>query len=307
MARTSRRVNFKATVSDPTDAAWESLCWVAAHYFSVTGEHHTFAPVINNKDRILPEASKRDWTFRKLYNLKTIKERTSYIMTALNKAIQETKEHPVPESSSPHHTPRVNLTMTTPDGRKWIWNFFAIYAARRAVDYLIQDRPTKWINDNTLVIFARPPSTQPMLTITTDAKPDGLTDIMEHTFTARELAYSLPADKYRIGAEMFAPPPPVDYATSNDRPSRLATDSSSPSTPRLSKADKPAKASKPSGLIPLPTILSDTDIDAREARQALRKTNTPKPSHGRWEWSPNEIDTIKASIIAAVTKMRKKK
>src|SRR5688572_955098 len=155
MARTTKRVNFHLTVSDPVEAAWESLCWVATHYFSVTGEHHTFSPVINNSDRIFPEQAKRDWKHRKLYTLPCIKERTSYIMTALNKAIQETKEHPQPEASSPHHTPRVNLTMTTPDGRKWIWNFFAIYAARRAVDYLIQDRPFKWINDNTLTIFAR--------------------------------------------------------------------------------------------------------------------------------------------------------
>lgn len=217
-------------------------------------------------------------------------------MSAVSRLITETKEAD-PRPSSPTRNPVINLTIDTWDGRKYIWNFAAIYAARRAVDFLISDRPTKWLDDNTLVINEK-------VTIKTDLPPDGLSEIMEHEFTTKERAWTLGADHMRIGQAMFSAPEPsyLDRDLVADKPTRAER---APKSERAPKAEKAPKAERPSGLISLPDLLSDTDIDPKEARNALRKMGTPKPDHGRWEFAPDAAAVIKPKIIAKVKELRK--
>lgn len=204
-----------------------------------------------------------------------------------------TTEDPI--TASPTRPPVVNLTFTTSDDRKYIWNFTVHYAARKAVDYIVQDRKTRWIDDNTLQVFTQ----YGHIIITTD---DGsLSDVMEYNFTRNQMDWHLPPDYLRVGYQMVMPHNPnwTDRIRHDDEKPRVAKDAPKP------RADKP-KVARPEGLISLPDLLSDTDIEPKEARQALRKLGTPKPPHGRWEFQPSEADAIKKSIIAKVKAMRKK-
>jgi len=218
-------------------------------------------------------------------------------MSRITDLIKETKEvDPIP--SSPRRPPVINLTIKTEDGRSYIWNFAAIYAARRAVDFLISDRSVKWIDDNTIRINDK-------VTVTTDAAPDGLSEVMEHEFSTKERMWSLSADHMRIGQSMFvaAEPSYID-----DAPKTAAREERSEKPEKVKrepKAPKAERAPKPSGLISLPDLLSDTDIDPKEARNALRKLGTPKPDHGRWEFTKADADAIKSKIIKKVKELRK--
>lgn len=277
-------------------AAWETLCWCAAQHYRLAKELHTFAPRVRLRKIFIvaehdDEEAIDDAISRGLWNRQTLLTRASYIMSRITDLITKTKEAD-PRPSSPTRNPVINLTIDTWDGRKYIWNFAAIYAARRAVDFLVSDRKTNWLDDNTLVINEK-------VTIKTDLPPDGLSVIMEHEFTAKERAWTLGADHMRIGQAMFAPAEPSWM----DKPD--ATPKRADKPERAPKQPKPERAPKPTGLVSLPELLAGTDIDPKEARNALRKMGTPKPDHGRWEFAPDAADAIKPKIIAKVKELRK--
>lgn len=204
-----------------------------------------------------------------------------------------------PFSSSPVRPPRFTLVMTRigddagcfdPNGtrRLWTWAFYADYAARRALDFLISDRDTRWIDDNTLIIGEK-------LKVTSSRLPAGLSDILEHEFTTQERAWELPSDYYRIGASMFVDREPewFDKPVADDKPSRT----------KPTKPEKPAPTPRPSkeGLVDLPAVIAQVSppIDAKEARGILRKHAT-KPAEG-WAWPKSEV----AGIVALLKEKRK--
>lgn len=66
------------------------------------------------------------------------------------------------------------------------------------------------------------------------------------------------------------------------------------------KRTKSTRVSKNGNLIPLKVICRDIDLDPREARMKLRSgvknKKIPHEPQGRWEWSPDEVDDIKAFL-----------
>jgi hypothetical protein len=169
---------------------------------------------------------------------------------------------------------------------------------------IVQDRAVKWVDDNTM----RVTSLSGEATITTDITPDGLSSIMEHEFNERERRWMPDNERMRQAINFFSPQQIAKEYGGEDAARDTKQTAAKPDKPakaeKQPKADKP-KAERPSGLIPLPTLLSDTDIDAKEARTALRKMGTEKPAHGRWEFTPAEAKAIKPKIVAQVKKMRK--
>lgn len=218
-------------------------------------------------------------------------------MVSLNSKISRQKPDTDPTPSSPTRPPVINLHIDTDDDRHYIWNFAAFYAARKAIDFLIADRPTKWLSDNKLTIQG----SNNTITIRTSAEPDGLSDIMDYEFSRQEIQWTLSADHMRIGHSMFLPPVRDAYL---DKP----TDDEKPTKSKAEKQPKPEKQPKverPSGLVDLPTLLKGTDIDPKEARNALRKMKAEKPDHGRWEWDASTAQKIKQDIIKKVKELRK--
>jgi hypothetical protein len=302
MARRKQTAPTSTDASDPNIlAAWETLCWISEHYYNFTKVIHTFAPrqfVKAGLWVVTPADDKKaidEAIWRGLWSRRILLQRSSDIMVALNKHLIAHQSQPDPTPSSPRNPPKINLTIKHDDGRQYIWGWREYYAARRIVDLCIMDRATKWLDDNTLRIADK-------VTITTDHKPDGLSVIMEHEFNERELAWQIGHDQLRACVGLFMNyEQPKPYGADD---AARDTAEAKPKTPKAVKTEKP-KVEKPSGLTSLPDLLSDTDITPKEARTALRKLNTPKPAHGRWEWPAAEAKALKPTIVAAVKKARK--
>lgn len=221
-------------------------------------------------------------------------------MSIIADKITKTKESdPVP--SSPKRPPVINLFMVTDDGRRYQWPFAAVHAARRAVDYLISDRTHKWVDDNTIRIDGPEHS----VTLHTDCKPDGLTVVMEHEFTQKEKDWPLQPDHLTIGAAMFRSrerqffDPPEDEAPTLAKHKRKKRQSSedSENTPIKRKRKARTGAIEDSqDAISIQSIANGLGMSPREARGILRKTNTPKPKSGKWEFTKDEADAIRTLL-----------
>lgn len=220
-------------------------------------------------------------------------------MVDLNKYLtmkREEREKTDPMPSSPIHPPIVNIFLKAKDGRSRNFGFSALHGARRLADFAISDRSVKWLDDNTVLI-------NDSVTMWTDQKPDGLSQIMEHEFTPKERAWTLPHAYMTYAHGLFVEREPISPYLERHTPKEETEKPLERSAPRV-KTDKP-KRERPAGLVSLPQMLEGTDIDAKEARNALRKMGTPKPDHGRWEWPSDEAKSISEKIIAQVKKLRK--
>lgn len=221
-------------------------------------------------------------------------------MTALNEVLIEQSRNRTPVEvypSSPRLPPQVNIIAKGSNGTLNNWGFAGLYGARKMVEFLIADREVVWKDDNTILINGE-------VTVTTDKAPDGLSDIMEHEFSPFERAWELPAAYMRQAFHVFVERP---KATGEEYWQGLpeAKPKREPKEAREPKEKRPKKE-RPSGLVDLPTMLEGTDIEAKEARTALRAMKAEKPDHGRWEWPTAEAEEMKKKIVAAVTKARKK-
>lgn len=220
-------------------------------------------------------------------------------MVALNEILMEQsrkRERVEVYPSSPRLPPEVNIIAKSPGGVFNNWAFAGLFGARKMVEFLIADRTVKWVDENTILINDE-------VTVTTDKTPDGLSDIMEHEFSPAERAWELPAAYMRQAFHVFVEKPKPtgeEYWQNLPEPKKRE-----PKEAREPKEKKPKKE-RPSGLVDLPTMLSDTDIDPKEARMALRAMKAEKPDHGRWEWPEAEAKAMKDKIVAAVKKARKK-
>lgn len=246
---------------------------------------------------------------RGLWDPAILKTRASYIMVSLNEHLtaasqRNRKALQDPHPASPTRPPRICIYLrkksADPHARMFAWPFAEFYAARRAVDCILQDHTTSWVDDNTMeVTFG-----EVTALLTTDAKPAGLTELIDYEFSPTELEWQ-PSSKFLGEVErMFR-----GYAPKVDDQPAEQERAPTPREVRAQRAEKPQrepkKVDKPSGLIDLATLLEGTDIDPKEARNALRKTNTPKPEHG-WSWSKKDAPAMLTAIKAAVKKLRKK-
>jgi hypothetical protein len=299
----------RAGSEESTIAALETLCWVCRQYKRLTGEHHTFAPTAGVGKEFGVELDPTDKEMiadlrtRGLFNKKALLDRSSFIMVSLNTQLTKHQSSEDPNTASPSRPPRINVTVKSPN-RSWTFGYFEYYAARRIIDMIVQDRAVKWIDDNTMKVT----SASSEAVITTDITPDGLSSIMEHEFNERERRWMPDNERMRQAINFFSPQQIAKEYGGEDAARDTKQTAAKPDKPakaeRAPKQERP-KAERPSGLIPLPTLLEDTDIDAKEARTALRKMGTEKPAHGRWEFTAAEAKAIKPKIVAQVKKMRK--
>ena len=246
--------------------AWRTLKWVAEQYQRLTGEEHTYTPITTG-----------DSKYRGLWDIKILKERSTQIMVSINQ-ILKSRPQTDPFPSSPQRPPVINITLKLDDGRIRNFGFAALWAARRFVDFVSIDAKTSWMTDNALRINDR-------YTITTDVLPAGLSELLEQEFTDQPRDWFLPTSMMSEIARF----------TGDHRPAPAREPA--PAKPRRAKQAEPGepapKTKQPSGdFTALPDICSPLGIDPKEARNILRKTNTPKPTSGRWEWPASQVEAI---------------
>ncbi len=219
-----------------------------------------------------------------------------------------------PTTASPTRPPKIGVKVKRlDDDRFWHFAWSELYAARRQIEFLIAERPHKWIDDNTILV-------DEIVRITTDAPPTGLSEIMEHEFTERQRMWTPHALDMRKCIAIWMKPG-AEYVSEWEQQVRadykdkdqVEREKVEAKTAKLqAKADRKAadkpkrepKAPKPDGLIDLATLLAGTDVSPKEARNALRKGNFEKPSHG-WSWSKKDADDIRPKLLKKVKELRK--
>lgn len=158
-------------------------------------------------------------------------------------------------------------------------NFHATYAAQKFVLMMINDEDYKWLSDDTLITATG-----------TKIKAEwrcSFEEVMEYVPTKQEAQFVFPVP-YQGMFERF-----VGIAQS-----RPVTIDKPPSREKETKQDRLPRAPRPDDLTSLADIATELNIEPRDARQILRKTNTPKPDHG-WAWAKDAVDTIKRILKSA--------
>lgn len=216
--------------------------------------------------------------FAGIFTIADIKERGLYQKEILMTRIADL-ERPFP--SAPKVPPRYVIAVT----RQSHYNteaFVAMYAAHIFVLAVINEREYKWLSSNELKVED------------TTIKGDRLEDIIEYKLKPSELKWELP-EPYASRAHFLAT---GERHTPELPPNPILT----PKQTRTIKAQTGVKAarSKPltnrmradrEGLVSIQDICATLSIEPRIARGVLRKSNTPKPSHG-WAFDKKEAERI---------------
>lgn len=154
-------------------------------------------------------------------------------------------------------------------------NFHATYAAKHFLDIIIDGRDFKWINKQTIL-------TEHGFHIRAEYHTD-LESAIEYDYKGTERDWEFP-EPYQTMFLTFA---------GKVRPKTPRDTHAAASTPKREHTPPPPR---PDGLTSLAEICAGLNIDPREARQALRKSNTPKPEWG-WAWKTKEEVTKITRII----------
>lgn len=269
-------------LSPDTENNRQLLVWCGEQYQRLSGKIHPSSPKISGDLADPDEITETDNS--------VLKQKATEIMMDINTLLNTTNSDPVP--SSPTRQPVINIILKDHEhNRLFTASLASIGGAKRVCDWAISDRPVKWLDDNKLRIGDN-------VTLTTDIKPDGLSHVLEHDLTTKELNWPLPPDYMRIIHQLFTPPITPVEAPAIKPATKPAT--------KHTTSTRPTKKATPSGFLDLPAILKNTDIDPKEARQALRKSSTPKPTCG-WKWPKDEADSILTLITTEVQKLRKRR
>lgn len=161
------------------------------------------------------------------------------------------------------------------DGAFCFHNFHATYAAKKFIDMIIQDNDFKWVNSQTII-------TDSGYKIRAEYHCS-LEDVIEYEYKGKEKDFEFPVPYAGMFAR-FAGDPSSSSSTHTDTPKRERE--REPRTPRAPSEPRP------DGLVPLADIVQELNMDPREARQILRKSDIDKPSYG-WAWPQNEVDKVK--------------
>ena len=164
------------------------------------------------------------------------------------------------------------------DGAFCFHNFHATYAAKKFLDIIMQGASFKWINDHTIL-------TDNGLKIRAEYHCS-LEEVIEYEYKGKEGSFTFPCPYDRI-FDQFAGVTTTPTVTQSI-PASIPTKERAPSEPR------------PDGLIPLADIVAELNIEPRDARQILRKSELEKPSYG-WAWARGEVDKIKKLLRGKAT------
>lgn len=197
---------------------------------------------------------------------------------------------PEPFPSSPHRPPKITMHFTRADKNIATHGFCQPYAARYFFDAIVQKDKFKWRDDDTIII----PSLDNLV-----INCDKLEDVLDHKLGPKEREWELPepytsyAQSIRTGERVLISPKRSHRADGEQKsPSFAFAEAGRDQRKRsLRQSQQRARASR-DGLTSLADICAELKLDPREARQTLRKSNTPKPDAG-WAWPDKEIPGIK--------------
>jgi hypothetical protein len=172
-----------------------------------------------------------------------------------------------------------------------IFGFSAFYAAKKFLQASIGDDEVKWLSPTSFTL--------PDSGMTVDS--EHLEEIIEYEFKSAEEKWEVPQPyasyaHWLLTGEKVKIKPPEHFEQPNPDASNKNT--SARTGPR--KKSEP-RAARVEGMKSIAELCTEIDMDPREARGILRKSNTPKPDIG-WAWD----DKGSKAILALLKKERKK-
>lgn len=217
-----------------------------------------------------------------------------------SKSINESTGLEEPFPSCPTRQPKYGIYCSYPAGaeagnsRKFYANFCGLYAAKHFVNEMLgfggwEERPfeVKLGYKFLTIIWG---DNEVELRCPQDGAWD---EILNYEFTAAEAAWQLPDHLKNACARIRSAPPERDEIVVDEETGKIVIPP---------KKEKPKKEPKPekvkidkSGLVSVGDIAEQMDIEARDARGALRKAKMEKPTGG-WLFPPDKVEEIKKVI-----------
>lgn len=180
-------------------------------------------------------------------------------------------------------------------GQRFMFQHFAaLYAARAFIDLMLQgDDYTR--KDDFTIVSTRGVSIR-IENPTGRKGPSLFNSVLDYELSPQEQTFEFPE---RL-LQMYRPFPnsPLLSHKSLETITGIENDETrdTPSEKPVKAAQRAPRASQPrvkapSDTVPIADIASSLKIDAKQARNALRKANVPKPEHG-WSFPPSEVTRI---------------
>lgn len=173
----------------------------------------------------------------------------------------------------------------TESGRFCFHNFHSTYAAKKFLDYIIDGRDYKWLNDDMIELDNG--------TRIKGERPGQLERALEHEYTPSERQWEIPyPDIYYYKAFLGRAAITLDSekgeVIEEDIPKPKRTRKVDPEKLIKRKREKVKKGEH----ITISQIAQELKRTPRDCRAALRALKIPKPEHG-WAWPPSEADIIR--------------
>lgn len=197
-----------------------------------------------------------------------------------------------PFPASPTRPPKYAVYVSYPHDaepgakRLIVMAFSATYAAQHFVNAALQDGKFKWKKANA-ALGVKVPDTIVGENGVEIRCPQGMEEIIEYEMSSAEEQWELPA-YYVAQCDMVRREYREDAPTHDPETGEKVKKPKKEPKPKKEKIDK-------TGLISVGEIAEDMEIDARDARAALRKQKVDKPAAG-WAWPESEVEAIKKAI-----------
>lgn len=192
-----------------------------------------------------------------------------------------------PYPSSPKRPPNYHLCCRK-DGRLFTIAFFGTYAAKHALNALLEGRTFKWKNDDEIICDDG-----------MSIKDSRLEELIEYDMKGAEKDWVLDdttgnSIKRFIAGGSFARESKEEQVATGEKTKATKT---KPEKKEREKKERIPRASK-EGLVTVGDIAERLKMDAREARGILRTLKVEKPDAG-WAWPDKEADAIAERIEKA--------
>lgn len=181
-------------------------------------------------------------------------------------------------------------------GQRFMFQHFAaLYAAKAFINLMLQGDDYTRVDDFNIKT-ARGVSIR--IENPTGRKGPSLFDtVLNYQMTPQEQEFEFP--ERLLSAYRPFPNSPLLTSKPQQSPNDETPDNDqqtpTKATQRAPKPAQPARKPKPEGLVTVASIADELKIDAKQARQALRKAKIDKPEHG-WAFTPDQVPAITAAI-----------
>lgn len=188
----------------------------------------------------------------------------------------------------PKYAVYVSYPHDAPPGAKRliVMNFCATYAALHFVNAALQDGSFKWKKANKVLGVLIPDTIIGENGVEIRC-PQGMEEIIEYEMSRAEEQWELPP--YYVNQCDL-----VRREYRDDSPAIDPETGEKPVKPKREPKPKKEKVDK-SGLVTIGEIAEQMEIEARDARAALRKSKLEKPPVG-WAWPEDKVDEIKKLV-----------